>query len=55
MEKKYTQSIDAGWEMPKCAYPYNGEILYRNGKTDKTKDELLAAPDWKLPELMVLS
>ena len=55
MEKKYIQAIDAGWEMPKCAYPYNGEILYRNGKTDKTKDELLASPDWKLPELMVMN
>ena len=55
MEKKYIQAIDAGWEMPKCAYPYNGEILYRNGKTDKTKDELLAAPEWKLPELMVMN
>ena len=37
MEKKYTQAIDAKWEMPKCAYPYNGEILYRNGKTDKRR------------------
>lgn len=55
MENKYIQSIDKGWEMPKCAYPYNGEILYRNGKTDKTKDELLASPDWKLPELMVMN
>ena len=36
MEKKYTQSIDKGWEMPKCAYPYNGEILYRTDEAEAT-------------------
>ena len=54
-KNSYAQAIDAGWEMPKCSYKYNGETLYRNGKTDKTKDELLASPDWKLPELMVMN
>ena len=55
MEKKYTQSIDKYWQPAKCAYKCNGELLYRNGETDKTKDELLASPEWKLPELMVMN
>jgi len=53
--KTYTQAIDKGWEPAKCGYKFNGEILYRNGKTDKTAAELLASPDWKLPELMVMN
>ena len=51
----YTQAIDAGWESAKCGYEYNGETLYRNGKTDITRDALLASADWKLPELMVMN
>lgn len=53
-DKKYLQAIDAGWNPPEFCHDIDGSVIYHDYGTDKTTSALLASPEGKLPELMVM-
>lgn len=55
MENKYEQPIDKGWVLPETCRDIDGTLLKRTYDTSKTKSQLLASPQWKLPELMTMA
>ena len=53
-DKKYLQDIDNGWVAPEFCHDIDGSVIYHDYGTDKSTSELLASPEGKLPELMVM-
>ena len=52
--KRFDDPNYNGWVLPQTCPDVNGDILERHYDTTKTNSELLASPEWALPDVMAL-